>query len=129
MRLLLDLHVFLWYISADSKLPPAFRDAIQDATNEAFLSVASVWEAIIKYSIRKLPLPGPPEEYLPRIRERHKIASLAIEESTMKHLAKLPPLHRDPFDRILIAQSQQHNLTMLTVDDAIKAYSVKILPA
>ena len=127
MRLLLDTHVFLWYISADPKLPAAFRAAIQEPANEVFLSVASVWEAVIKYGLGKLPLPAPPEEYLPRQRESHRIASLPVEEGALLHLAKLPPLHRDPFDRILVAQALQHDLTILTVDDAVKAYPAKLL--
>lgn len=127
MRLLLDTHVFLWYISADPKLPAAFRAAIQEPANEVFLSVASVWEAVIKYGLGKLPLPAPPEEYLPRQRESHRIASLPVEKGALLHLAKLPPLHRDPFDRILVAQALQHDLTILTVDDAVKAYPAKLL--
>lgn len=128
MRLLLDTHIFLWYITAGPQLPVAYRAAIQDPANEVFLSAASVWEAIIKYSIGKLLLPAPPEQYLPHQRRQHQIASLPIEEAAMEHLAKLPPLHRDPFDRILVAQAQQHGLTLLTVDDAVKAYPANVLP-
>jgi PIN domain nuclease of toxin-antitoxin system len=128
MRLLLDTHVFLWYISADPRLPVAYRDAIRDPANEAYLSVASVWEAVIKYAVGKLPLPEPPAEYLPRQREAHAIATLPIEEATLAHLAGLPALHRDPFDRILIAQALRHDLTMVTVDDAVRAYAVPLLP-
>jgi PIN domain nuclease of toxin-antitoxin system len=128
MRLLLDTHVFLWYISADPQLPVAFRDAIRDPANEVYLSVASVWEAVIKYALGKLPLPEAPAEYLPRQREAHRIASLPVEEAALAHLASLPPLHRDPFDRILIAQALQHGLQMVTVDDAVRAYPVPLLP-
>jgi PIN domain nuclease of toxin-antitoxin system len=128
MRLLLDTHIFLWYISADSQLPVAFRDAIRDPANEVYLSVASVWEAVIKYALGKLPLPEAPAEYLPRQREAHRIASLPLEEATLAHLARLPSLHRDPFDRILIAQALQHSLTLVTVDDAVRACPVPLLP-
>jgi PIN domain nuclease of toxin-antitoxin system len=128
MRLLLDTHVFLWYITADPKLPAAFRTAIQDPANEVYLSVASVWEAVIKHGIGKLPLPGPPAEYLPQQRDAHAIASLPIDEGAMPHLAGLPPLHRDPFDRLLIAQAQQHGLTIATVDPDVAAYSILLLP-
>jgi PIN domain nuclease of toxin-antitoxin system len=129
MTLLLDTQIFLWYISADKRLPTAFRAAIQDPANKVFLSVASIWEAVIKHGMGKLPLPAPPEEDLPRQRELHGMASLGIEEDAMTHLAKLPPLHRDPFDRILVAQALQHDVSLLTVDDAVKAYPVKLLAA
>ena len=128
MRLLLDTHVFLWYIAGDPLLPAAFRGPIQNSANEVYLSVASVWEAVIKFGIGKLPLPAPPQDYLPRQRERHQIASLPINEATFIDLAKLPLLHRDPFDRILIAQALQHDLTLATVDDEVRAYPVKLLP-
>ena len=128
MRLLLDTHVFLWFINGDPRLPATFRDLARDPTNETYLSVCSVWEAVIKYKLGKLPLPGPPDDYLPRQRERHLIESLPIDEGTLKHLAKLPNLHRDPFDRILIAQALQHQLTVATLDDAVRAYPVDSLP-
>lgn len=129
MRLLLDTHVFLWYISADPRLPAHLRHAIQEPANPVYLSVASIWEAVIKYALGKLPLPEPPAEYLPRQRLAHRINSLPIEESSLIHLANLPPLHRDPFDRILIAQALQHGLTLVTVDDAVRAYPVPPLPS
>lgn len=69
MKLLLDTHVFLWYISADPKLPTSFQAAIQDPANEIYLSVVSVWEAVIKFGLGKLPLPMPPAIYLPQQRE------------------------------------------------------------
>lgn len=127
MRLLLDTQVFLWYISADARLPPAYRDAIRDPGNGAYLSIASVWEAVVKHAFGKLPLPEAPATYLPRQREAHHIESLSIDEGAMEHLAKLPPLHHDPFDRMLIAQAVQHGLTLATVDDAVEAYPVTLL--
>jgi PIN domain nuclease of toxin-antitoxin system len=128
MMILLDTHVFLWYISADSQLPIEYRDAIRDPDNQVFLSAASVWEAVIKYALGKLPLPEAAAEYLPRQREAHRIASLPVEESALVHLARLPALHRDPFDRILIAQALQHGMKLATVDDAVRAYPVPLLP-
>jgi PIN domain nuclease of toxin-antitoxin system len=129
MRLLLDTHVFLWYITADAKLPAAFRSAIQDPANEVYLSAASVWEAVIKHGLGKLPLPDPPAVYMPRQREAHGITSLPVDEGAMPHLAGLPPLHRDPFDRMLVAQALQHGLTIATVDPDVSAYPVQLLPA
>jgi PIN domain nuclease of toxin-antitoxin system len=83
MRLLLDIHVFLWYITADPKLPAAFRTAIQDSANEVYLSAASVWEAVIKHGLGKLPLPGTPAEYLPQQRDAHSIKALPMDEGAM----------------------------------------------
>jgi PIN domain nuclease of toxin-antitoxin system len=129
MRLLLDTHVFLWYITADPKLPDTFRAASQDPANELYLSVASIWEVVIKYDLGKLPLPAPPADYLPQQREAHGFASLSIDEGAMSHLAGLPALHRDPFDRLLVAQALQHGLTIATVDPEVAAYPVPLLPA
>ena len=129
MRVLLDTHTFLWYISADAKLPASFRTAIQDPANEVFLSVVSIWEAVIKHQLGKLLLPAPPADYLPRQRTAHGIASLAIDEGAMPPLAGLPPLHRDPFDRLLAAQALQHGLMVATVDPAVMAYPIAVLPA
>jgi PIN domain nuclease of toxin-antitoxin system len=128
MRLLLDTHVFLWYITADPKLPDTFRAASQDPANELYLSVASIWEVVIKYDLGKLPLPAPPADYLPQQREAHGLASLSIDEGAMSHLAGLPSLHRDPFDRLLVAQALQHGLTIATVDPEVAAYPVPLLP-
>ncbi len=127
MKLLLDTHIFLWFISADSRLPVLFKDAIREPNNEIYLSVASVWEIIIKHNLGKLPLPQSPEIYIPRQRQMHRIRSLPISESSLKHLVSLPNLHRDPFDRILICQTLSHNLTIVTLDQAIKDYSVPYL--
>src|SRR5438874_322302 len=128
MRLLLDTHVFLWYITAESKLPPTFRDAIRDSANDVYLSAASVWEAVIKHTLGKLPLPAPAAEYMCRQRAAHDIASLAIDEEAMSHLAGLAPLHRDPFDRLLIAQAVQHGMTIVSVDPNFAAYPISMLP-
>jgi PIN domain nuclease of toxin-antitoxin system len=127
MRLILDTHVFLWYIVGDARLPTTFRDAIRDPANEVFLSVASVWEAVIKFGIGKLPLPAPPAEYMPLQRRRHGIASLSIDEGALVHVSKLPQLHRDPFDRMIMGQALQHDLTVVTVDAAVRSYPVKLL--
>ena len=127
MKLLLDTHIFLWFISADLRLSILFRDIIKEPNNTIFLSVASVWEIIIKYNLGKLPLPQSPEIYIPRQRQLHRIKSLPISESSLKNLASLPDLHRDPFDRILISQALTSNLTLVTVDPEIVRYNVPFL--
>ncbi|APB34944.1 PilT protein-like protein [Gloeomargarita lithophora Alchichica-D10] len=105
MRILLDTHIFLWFISGHTQLSTDARDAIRDPDNEVYLSSVSIWEAIVKYHLGKLPLPEPPETYLPKQRNLHQIASLGLDESSVIQLVKLPPLHRDPFDRMLICQA------------------------
>ena len=87
-----------------------------------------MWEAVIKYALGKLALPQAPSEYLPRQRAAHQIADLALDEPALIHLANLPLLHRDPFDRILVAQALQHGMTLVTVDEEVRRYSVPLLP-
>jgi PIN domain nuclease of toxin-antitoxin system len=127
MRLLLDTHVFLWFLEGNNKVPPRVRAVITDSENELLLSVASIWEAVIKHQLGKLPLPGPPASYLPIQRDRHQIESLPVVESCMEALSTLPLHHSDPFDRLLIAQALAHELTLVTVDNHFAAYSVPIL--
>ena len=127
MKLLLDTHIFLWCIAADLRLPLLFRDAIREPENEVFLSVASLWETIIKYNLGKLPLPQLPEIYIPTQRRKHQIKSLSLHENAVKELAKLPVLHRDPFDRILICQALANDLTIVMVDPQIQNYNVPYL--
>ncbi|MBD2434299.1 MULTISPECIES: type II toxin-antitoxin system VapC family toxin [Fischerella] len=127
MKILLDTHIFLWFISGDNRLSADVRDAIRDSDNEVYLSVVSIWESIVKYQLGKLPLPLSPEIYLPKQRERHQIANLDLDEGSVTQLTKLPLLHRDPFDRMLICQALQHNLTIATVDPEIIKYSINVI--
>ena len=127
MKLLLDTHIFLWFVSGNNRLPDNFRDAIQDPSNEVHLSVVSLWEIIVKYQLGKLPLPQSPESYIPRQRQRHSIASLPLDEASVTQLATLPSLHRDPFDRMMICQALEHQMTIVTVDHVIPSYPVTIL--
>lgn len=127
MRLLLDTHVFLWFISADPRLPEKWCDAIRDFENEVCLSVVSIWEAMVKYALGKLPLPHPPERYLPTQRVQHQMTSLPLDEASVCHLSTLPSVHRDPFDRMLVCQAIEHVLTIVTVDPVFEAYPAPIL--
>jgi len=126
MRLLLDTHIFLWYISGDARVGSRTRIAIEDAEN-AYLSVASVWEITIKYSLGKLRLPKTPHPWISIQREDHAIESLPIDESSVAHLANLAWYHRDPFDRLLICQAIEHDLQIVTVDSVLSKYPVKII--
>ncbi len=127
MRILLDTHIFLWFISGDTQLSTDVRDAIREPDNEIYLSAVSVWEVIVKYQLGKLPLPEHPETYLPKQRDLHQIASLSLDEISVVQLAELPLLHRDPFDRMLICQALQNGLTIATVDSAVRAYPVSVM--
>jgi PIN domain nuclease of toxin-antitoxin system len=127
MRLLLDTHIFLWFISGDVRLPTDWRDRIRDVDNAVYLSGVSLWEALVKYRLGKLPLPHPPESYLPTQRARHQIASLPLDEASVYHLSSLPAAHRDPFDRMLVCQALEHGLSIVTVDPVFGAYPAPIL--
>ena len=127
MRILLDTRIFLWFISGDTQLSTDIRDAIREPDNEMYLSAVSIWEAIVKYQLGKLPLPEHPETYLPKQRDRHQITSLSLDENSVVQLAELPSLHRDPFDRMLICQALHNDLTIATVDSAIRAYPVSVM--
>jgi len=126
MRLLLDTHIFLWYVGGDERVSLELRETISNA-EAVYLSVASVWEATIKYQVGKLSLPEPPHPWLSEQRELHGIESLPIDESTVAHLSKLEPHHRDPFDRILVCQAIEHQLQIVTVDPILSKYPAKIL--
>lgn len=127
MKLLLDTHVFLWYLTDDRRLPFTMADAIRDTSNETFLSVVSVWEALIKHQVGKLPLPSPADEYLRTRREQHGIGSLGLDEQALSSLLDLPMYHNDPFDRMLISQALHHDLVVATVDDHFYMSPVQLL--
>ncbi len=126
MRLLLDTHVFLWYITRDARLPATILPLIRLPTNEVYLSVVSVWEVMVKYQLGRLPLPQSPDVYIPQQRQRHQIESLPLDEDSVTNLARLPALHKDPFDRMLICQAIQHGLTIVSTDEAVRAYVTHI---
>jgi PIN domain nuclease of toxin-antitoxin system len=126
MRLLLDTHIFLWYITGDPRLPAPVVTLIRDPANEVYLSVVSVWEAMVKYQLGKLPLPQPPETYVPQQRQRHQMESLPLDEESVTNLAQLPALHKDPFDRMLLCQAIHHGLTIASTDHAVRAYSAQV---
>ncbi len=86
-----------------------------------------MWESIIKYQLGRLPLPESPETYLPKQRDRHQIANLDLDESSVTQLGSLPSLHKDPFDRMLICQALHHGLTIATVDAEIIKYLVDLI--
>ena len=123
MRILIDTHIFLWLIDDSKRLSNKYRQIIHNLDNEIFLSVVSVWECVIKYQTGKLDFPSSPETYLPMQRREHLIKILNVDENSIAQLINLPPLHKDPFDRLIISQALQHDLVLMTEDRAVLAYS------
>jgi PIN domain nuclease of toxin-antitoxin system len=127
MRILLDTCEFLWLVGGDARLSPPVAGAVRDPENEVFLSAVSFWEIVLKHSLGKLPLPQPPAQFVPRQREKHLIASLALDEVAVAQLGGLPELHRDPFDRMLVCQAIAHGLTLASSDSLVRQYPVELL--
>jgi PIN domain nuclease of toxin-antitoxin system len=124
LRILLDTCTFLWVISGDAALSERARRLVTDRGNECFLSSVSAWEIAVKNVIGKLPLPDLPDRFVPAERERHGIAPLPLDEFSALQLPRLPLLHRDPFDRMLVCQALAGGLTILTPDEQIRSYPV-----
>ena len=127
MQILLDTHVWLWTLAAPERLRTSAREALADRENTLFLSAASAWEIAIKYALGKLPLPEPPALFIPPRLLRDNVRPLPIALQHALHVASLPPHHRDPFDRLLIAQAQLEELTLFTADPALEAYDVDLM--
>lgn len=124
MKALLDTHAFLWWITDDPRLPPRARAFIADGENDLLLSAASCWEMAIKARLGKIILPRRPDVYIAEQMAKNRIEALPIQASHALHEFNLPSLHRDPFDRILVAQAQLENLPILTSDKLISRYKV-----
>lgn len=127
MRALLDTHTFLWWNSNDARLSDEARMVIADGRNEIFLSAASAWEIAIKYNRGRLILPENPEKYVSSRMLIHHFQPLPIQLSHALHVSALPDYHRDPFDRLLVAQSKLEKLPLLTADLEIAQYDVTVL--
>ncbi len=127
MRVLLDTHSFLWWIMDDARLSLQARSILRDGRNTLVVSAATGWEIAIKAGLGKIMLPGdPPQFVLQQIRHNH-LSPLAIELDHALHVFTLPDIHRDPFDRILVAQSQVEQLPIVTADPQIRQYEVDVI--
>jgi PIN domain nuclease of toxin-antitoxin system len=127
MKLLLDTHVFIWWADHPEKLSAAALSALEDEANELLLSVASVWEMQIKIQLGKLKLSLPLKEL---IKNQQDTNALTVSPVTLTHVLALDALpfhHKDPFDRLLIAQSIEEGLTLVTADSQFSNYSVSLL--
>jgi PIN domain nuclease of toxin-antitoxin system len=129
MKLLLDTSCWLWMTSAPDRLSDSSRLLLLDDRTELYLSAASAWEMAIKHGLGKLQLPEPLERYLPSRLVAFHTRPLPIEHAHALRVAALPPHHRDPFDRLLIAQAQIEKLAILTSDQLFHPYDVRIVPA
>lgn len=126
MNVLLDACTFLWIVGGE-RISDAAAAAYRDPSTVVYLSAASVWEITLKHQTGKLRLPDPPETLIPAERRLRGITSLPVDEETVFQLPKLPLLHRDPFDRILVCQAVTHGLAILTPDPLIRQYPVRVI--
>lgn len=126
-RILLDSCTLLWLELAPSRVPPALTAILADRDNDVFVSAASVWEIAIKWSTGRLALPSDPSEFVMKLRVKSSLDSLVVDEASALQTARLPALHKDPFDRILIAQAIEHGLAIATPDPLIRQYAVKTI--
>jgi PIN domain nuclease of toxin-antitoxin system len=126
VRLLLDTCTFLWLVGG-GPLPVAAATAIRIPSNDLLLSAVSVWEIAVKYRAGKLLLPEPPDRLIPARCRTRGITSLDFDEESALQVLRLPLLHRDPFDRMLISQAIAHGLAIVTPDPAISQYPVRVI--
>ncbi len=127
MKALLDTHTFLWWNMDDPQLSLAARYFIVDGRNELYFSAACAWEIAIKADRGKLVLPEPPEKYVATRLALHRIHALPVQLSHALRVYQLPELHRNPFDRLLVVQSQMEGLPILTADENIRRYDVETI--
>lgn len=129
MRILLDTQCWLWMTLAPERFSPRARALVENREHVLYLSAASAWEIAIKHALGKLHLPEPPVTYVPTRVAALGTQPLAIEHQHALHVATLPAHHRDPFDRLLVAQAQLDDLPILTADPLIGAYDVTTIAA
>lgn len=127
MRILLDTQCWLWWFLSSDRLSRGARGVIAGARDPLYLSAASSWEIAIKVGLRKLRLPEPPGKYVPARLLEQGMNALPVEHVHALRVAALPSHHADPFDRLLVAQAQIENMTLLTADPEIPAYDVETL--
>lgn len=130
MEVLLDTHAFLWYMAGDSRLSTSAKAYIDDRDNDRYLSVASLWEIAIKYSIGRLVLMEPYETLIPRLLQVNGINMLDISLLHISEVANLSfpdETHKDPFDRLIIAQSKVEDIPVVSIDVKFDAYRIQRL--
>ena len=126
-RILLDTHVWLWMNGSPSLLSQRAEEILADEENQLCLSAVSAWEIAIKFALGKLELPLPPERYVSSRMTANGVRPIPIQHDHAIQAGALPPHHRDPFDRMLVAQAQQLEMQLMTDDQKIGLYDVSIL--
>jgi len=129
VKLLLDTQVVLWSATAPSRVAPGAREALEDGSNDVLVSIVSAWEIAIKQSLGKLTLAKPAERWLPEVIRRTGFEVAEIGLAAALRVRALPWHHRDPFDRLLIAQALEDGYTLVTSDGAFALYGVPLLKA
>jgi len=124
---LLDTQVWLWLQANPHRIPDNVRGRLADPATRLLLSAVSAWEIAVKYALGKLPLPEPPQTYVPSRMRYDSVDGFPVSHTHALHVASLPPHHGDPFDRMLVAQAQLENVTLVTADPQITKYEVDIL--
>jgi PIN domain nuclease of toxin-antitoxin system len=127
MKFLLDTNVFLWALAEEHKLNTSAQDILKSPLSELYFSAAGSWEIAIKFALGTLPLPKPPSEYIPNALRLWAIRALDIIHEHALRAGELPGHHRDPFDRLLIAQAITEQMTLLTADRALQKYKVDLI--
>ncbi len=127
LRLLVDTHVMLWWMRGDARLSDHAKDLIGDGRNELLWSLASSWEIAIKIGVGKLDLGRPLHRFFADLVNEQNMETLVVGHDHCVQLASLPLLHRDPFDRMLIAQAQTEEIAILTSDPKFSVYDVKVV--
>jgi PIN domain nuclease of toxin-antitoxin system len=127
LNILLDTCTFLWLISDSTELSERAREVFTHDSDTVFLSSVSVWEIVVKHALGRLPLPASPAQFIARMRALHDIESLPLEEEAVLMLPRLPDIHRDPFDRMLVCQALAHGLSLLTPDPLIRQYPIPVV--
>ena len=127
MKILIDTSCWLWSLAEPERLNKKASDLISDPRQALFLSAASSWEIAIKAALGRLQLPESPEKYIPARMAAFNILGLPVEHAHALRVFALPPHHRDPFDRILIAQAQVEGMTILTADRSFESYGVRTI--
>jgi PIN domain nuclease of toxin-antitoxin system len=127
VKVLLDTHAFLWWITDDPRLSSRAREIMSQGSTALFLSAASGWEIAIKAQLNRLRLPDNPQRFILEQLAANAIAGLPVQISHALQVYALPLLHRDPFDRLLVAQSQLEGMPLLTADAQIARYEVTVI--